>query len=127
MPPSSDEFWIPLRQMLFDAELYTEAFYYFAFRVYCIAREGLVPGLTAFRCDGVRDVRNHLIEHPDGRSSLVAIQGFGGGGDSGPVLKPGRYEHQVGLWEDRGLFVNAREFKEGLEKSLMTAIANAPQ
>ena len=50
----------------------TEAFYYFAWRTHTIVSS--LPHLHSFKCVGVRDVRNHLIEHPEGRNSRVFVQ-----------------------------------------------------
>src|SRR5260370_27744309 len=76
-----------------ELEFLTEAFYYFAFRLRRIIR-GL-SGLNAFECKGVRDVRNKLIEHPEGRDSEVYILSFGYGGEQRPGIKAPRYEYQT--------------------------------
>ena len=99
-----------------ELEFLTEAFYYFAFRLRRIVR-GL-SGLNAFECKGVRDVRNKLIEHPEGRDSEVYIVSFGYGGEQGPMIKALRYECQTEVFKDAGLFANATELKDNLEKRL---------
>lgn len=99
-----------------ELEFLTEAFYYFAFRLRRIIR-GL-PGLNGFECKGVRDVRNKLIEHPEGRDSEVYILSFGHGGEQGPVIKAIRYDHQTEVFKDSGLFTNATELKKNLEQRL---------
>src|SRR2546422_4107921 len=58
-----------------EMKLMTEAFYYFAGRVRSILRHKSVPlpGLEGFESEGVRNVRNKLIEHPEGAESRVLI------------------------------------------------------
>lgn len=103
-----------------DLELYTETFYYLAFRARTLIRS--FPGLSSFEAKGIRDVRNHLLEHPEGNSSGVHINSFAHGGVCGPVIKGLRYDHQADLHKDRGLYVNLEEFivgyKSKLERSL---------
>lgn len=99
-----------------EAEMWTEAFYYFAFRARCILRD--LPHLGDFECVGIRDVRNHLLEHPTGRGSGVIIPSFGFGGPSGPVVKALRYSGQEQIHSDAGLFPNAKEMYERLEMKL---------
>ena len=93
----------------------TEAFYYFAFRFREVVRR--VPGFSKFEAVGIRDVRNHLIEHPE-KTSKVLDGSFKHGGVEGPVLKPIRSEAQKDVWLDRGLFVNAAEMRDQLEGRL---------
>src|SRR5262245_30959232 len=49
-----------------------EAFYYSAHRVRDILRDHKadLPKIVGFECSGIRDVRNHLVEHP-GRAKGV--------------------------------------------------------
>lgn len=101
-------------------EFFTEAFYWFAGRTRSVIR--LLPKLENFEAAGIRNVRNHLLEHPEGKSSGVLITSFGYGGPNGPVVKAMRYDHQVGLWPDPGLFVNAVEFTENLKTRLILAL-----
>ena len=101
----------------FEQELFTEAFYYFAFRARQLIVKEKFPGLKTFKCDGVRDARNHLLEH-----SKIALQSFGSG-HGGPTLKPARYERQTIKHHDQGLFVNAEEFRRNLDILLTMEIA----
>jgi hypothetical protein len=98
-----------------QVETYVEAFYYFAFRLRTLMRNA--PGWENFESRGVRDVRNHLLEHPK-----VILSSFSIGGPNGPVLRAARYVGEETPWEDRGLFVNARELIEALR----TAMRKAP-
>ncbi|WP_428492630.1 hypothetical protein [Rhodopila sp.] len=102
-------------------QFFTEAFYCFAARTRFIIRQ--LPKLENFEATGVRNVRNHLLEHPEGKSSGVLITSFGYGGRNGPVVKGLRYDHQVDLWPDPGLFVNAVEFAESLKNRLVLALS----
>src|ERR1043166_5325175 len=70
-----------------------EAFYWSAHRVRDILRdadEAALPGIGRFESIGVRNVRNHLIEHPDAKSGVLLF-GFATGGPVGPQLKPVRW------------------------------------
>jgi hypothetical protein len=104
----------------FELKLLTEAFYHFAWRVRTILRNqrAPLPGLTSFECEGVRNVRNKLLEHAEGRDSQVSIQSFGWGAAQGPVLKALRYSGQEEIFPDRGLYRNAEEFRDNLERLL---------
>jgi hypothetical protein len=55
--------------LIFELKLLAEAFYYFAARLIKILQH--FPHLKNFDPLGVRNVRNHLIEHPDKASSGV--------------------------------------------------------
>ena len=94
-----------------DVETLTESFYYFAFRL-CKVVQGL-PGLNGFKAVGIRDVRNKLIEHPE-----VPVLSFSFGGPEGPRVKGPRLVKDTGVWEDRGLYVNAAELVGELNRRL---------
>lgn len=102
-------------KLTFELELFTEQFYYIAFRLRGIIR--YLPGLRKFESPGMRDVRNKLIEHPDkDKDSQVFIQSFQyGNKEIGPVIKGIRYSDQVSIFPDNGLYTNARELRENLE------------
>lgn len=108
------------RRASFEIKLLTEAFYYFAGRVRTILRNKQVflPGLESFECVGVRNVRNKLLEHAEGSDSQVSIQSFGWGSAHGPVLKAVRYGGQEDIFPDGGLYRNAEEFRDTLERLL---------
>ncbi|HET6407276.1 MAG TPA: hypothetical protein VFG14_05300 [Chthoniobacteraceae bacterium] len=103
-----------------EAQIFTEAFYYFSGRIRSLLRHKSepIPRLHSFECEGVRNVRNHLIEHPEGGNSLVLIRSFGWVGDNGPVVKAVRYSHQEKTFPDAGLYRNAEVFKANLERLL---------
>lgn len=89
-------------------ELYSETFYWIAARAMKAASH--LPGLKSLDAPGVRNVRNHLIEHTEGKSSKVFNGGFGYGKPRGPVLAGLRTSATPDAWPDAGLFVNAEEF-----------------
>jgi hypothetical protein len=96
-------------------EIYTYSFYYLAFRVYDILRT-----VTKIRINapGIVTVRNHLMEHPEGKSSRILSYGFGHIGPHGPVVKPGRNQNEKPIHLDKVLYHNAKEFETSLLKSL---------
>jgi hypothetical protein len=99
-----------------ELKILTEGFYYCAARARAIARNSRapLPGLGSFECTGVRDVRNKLLEHPEGSDSGVLVVSFGRGGTDGPVIKPLRQLSQVNVFPDAGLFRNAEQFRVNL-------------
>jgi hypothetical protein len=95
--------------------MYTEAFYWFAFRTLCAAEE--LPDFGKkfkTKAKGVTYVRNNLVEHPFGKNGIR----FGGhkiGQPEGPILKfVWSFEEENNRHPDKGLFVNAKEFYEKL-------------
>ncbi|WP_100614340.1 hypothetical protein [Confluentibacter citreus] len=103
-------------KVLFEAKLYTEMFYYKAFRLRNIIRYSGGLGKN-FECIGIRNIRNILLEHPE-KSGFIYIYNFGLGiKDIGPILKTGNPENDE-KFKDIGLFKNATEFKINLEKIL---------
>jgi hypothetical protein len=108
----------------FELKLLSEAFYYFAGRVRTILKKTELPGLQGFECKGVSDVRNKLLEHAGEKQSEVVIQSFGWGAPHGPVLKAARYGGQEDVFPDAGLYRNAEEFIENLDRRLRAAISS---
>lgn len=104
--------------------LYSETFYWIAARAMKAANS--LPGLKSFSAPGVRDARNQLIEHSEGKSSRVFNGGFGYGKPRGPVLAAVRISETPDVWHDAGLFVNADEFAKGFVKALRAARATPP-
>ncbi len=87
--------------------LYTEAFYYFAFRIYKILKK--LPFGKGFKVKSIRDIRNHLIEHPEGGASGIVGRSLRVDGD-GPKVKDVRIDPHDNLHRDKGLYNNLREF-----------------
>lgn len=100
-------------------ELHSETFYWVAARAMKAAT--YLPGMKTFAAPGVRDVRNHLIEHTEGKSSRVFNGGFAYGKPRGPVLAAMRTSETPDVWHDAGLFVNAGEFTAKFIASLRGA------
>jgi hypothetical protein len=84
------------------------------------------PHLKNFDPPGVRNVRNHLIEHPDKASSGITQQNWSFGGEAGPAFKNTRRPNQETVPIDRGLFINAAELRDKLERKLIVAIESIP-
>jgi hypothetical protein len=108
-----------ITELMFKIQLYTECFYYVAGRARSILRT--LPNLKSFDAQGVRNVRNHLIEHPEGKASGVLSRSFAFGGKHGPMVKAIRDSGET-AFPDAGLFVNAREFAKNCESSLISAL-----
>lgn len=96
-------------------EIYTYSFYYLSFRVYDVLRNVTKLGVNA---PGIITVRNHLMEHPEGKDSRILSYGFGHIGPYGPIVKPGRNQNEKQIHVDKGLYFNAKEFEENLLKKL---------
>lgn len=104
-------------------ETLSEAFYWIAFRARRVIR--MLPDMGSFEAEGVRNTRNKLIEHAEGKDSGVVISSFGWGAPQGPVIKAIRYGEHADLWPDQGLFNNAAEFAERLRALAEDALAKA--
>jgi hypothetical protein len=110
-------------EVYLELKTFTEMFYYVAFLIRQLLRKsGRLPGLSKFESRGVRDVRNHLIEH-----SVVRSNGFGFSPSEGPLMRPGRKAAEREFVRDAGLFVNAKEFKANLEAALVRATMIQPR
>ena len=110
--------------VLFKLELYAECFYFVTWRICSILQHkthNILAYLNTFEAKGVCDVRNQLIEHPE-KESQIFMQSFMCGGDEGPVLKNARPVGDEFQIRDKGLWVNAGEFKDNLEKLLRAAL-----
>ena len=103
-------------QLAFQVRLYTECFYLLAGRLRELIRKGElpIPGAKLFEAAGVRDVRNKLLQHPEGSDSRVFSQSIMFGPEHGPVLKPIRDQERSGVFLDAGLDVNAAELRDEL-------------
>ena len=111
--------------IMFEMELFCECFHFIAFRVreilkYKNKNSYIFPDLKSFEAKGVRDVRNHLIQHPERHGGLL-VNSFSVDID-GPKLKPCFQEGDVPDSRDNGLWSNANEFKNNLEKIIKEAL-----
>lgn len=115
------------KNAVFEMSLLTETFYYIAGRIRTILRnsEAPIPGLTRFECVGVRNTRNHLLEHAEGKDSRIFARSFGCGASQGPVIKAMRSIEQKDIFPDRGLYRNAEEFRTNLERLLELRLAGS--
>src|SRR4051812_33311547 len=59
------------REKWTEMEVYTEAFYWISFRLLKVVQH--LPGLESYKSVGVRDVRNMLIQHPEGKASGITF------------------------------------------------------
>jgi len=113
-----------LRSNACEVRMFAEAFYYFAGRLRSILKhkDKSCPFLSSFECPGVRDVRNLLIEHPEGQNSRAFTWSWTVGGPNGPVLKVHREADEQLAPGDRGLNVNAQELCDNLDAKLEDAL-----
>jgi len=119
---TTEEFY--KQQQYFDEGLvYAEAFYFSAWRIILITHHNTnpLPGLKPLKkkSKGVRTVRNSIIVHPENKN--IFLQSFAWG-SNGPILKAGRTPGETFEITDRGLWINALEFKDSLEELLQKAI-----
>src|SRR5262245_34862453 len=106
-------------------EVYTENFYWIAFRLQQIVTN--LPGLGKFKSVGVRNVRNKLIAHPEKSDSGITFGNIGTRSDTGPVVRVVRRLGQFDKWTDKGLKPNALEYAEGLERLLRSFMKRVDQ
>lgn len=108
--------------------VFAEAFYFFAWRIMTITDHHTepLPGLKGLKekAEGVKLVRNCLIEHPENTKEKIFTLSYGWGGKEGPILKNARLVGQTFEIEDCGLWINAQEFKDGLEELIQNAVKN---
>ena len=102
-----------------ELQVLLESFYYSANRIRDIFRDNPedLPGLGSFECVGVRNVRNHLVEHPT-RKSGVIVPSLKCGGPVGPQLKPIRFSLHPEGTADGGFHKNCSEFLGNAERVL---------
>jgi hypothetical protein len=125
-PKSSEQVQKELRAWQ-EVTLFTESFYFFAWRVREVLRAKEPFGFMKLKAHGIRDVRNRLLEHPEKHEknfdqSLIVTT-------NGPALKTTTFVVRAGGRSepanesvDRGLFVNAREFHDELLQILRKAL-----
>ena len=103
----------------------SESAYYIAFRlkgvINGIGEREDIPALKSKRFNpiGVRDVRNHLLEHTEEPMYVFAT-----GGNHGPRLKP-LDKYRGAKFVDRGLYVNIEEFLQDLVKQADAALGRS--
>lgn len=109
-------------QLSDELHVLLEAFYYAAHRVRDILRDHRtdLPGITGFEAVGVRDARNHLVEHPS-RKNGVLVPSVACGGPTGPQLRLLRWSLDPAGTHDQGLPFNAPQFTDALHSCLNRA------
>jgi len=109
-----------------EGMVFAETFYFFAWRIIQIAKGNRkikpLPGLQGLekKAKGIVLVRNNLIVHPEAKK--IFNISYGWSNEEGPRLKIARPGGQTFEISDRGLWINAQEFKDGLEELLQNVI-----
>jgi len=111
---------------LFDEGIvFAEAFYFIAWRIITTTNHytNPLPSIRGLKdkAKGVVLIRNNFIEHPEKSKEKIFMVSYGWGKD-GPTLKNARPAGQTFDIKDRGFWINAQEFKDGLEELLQKAI-----
>ncbi len=119
-----------------QTRLMIERFYLSAHRVAVILHDFTQElGISKIEAPGVRDARNHLIEHPTGHKGVEVIS-FMVGGKSGARLRTllpkdpkedatqseGPRKPKPPVTIDEGIYANAAEFAQRLEEALSNAV-----
>jgi hypothetical protein len=107
--------------VLEEIELLAESFYYIAFRLRGAVRR--LHGFATFDAKGVREVRNHLIEHPEKAGTIFWEEEISKQPDE--ALFPLFWAHRRALFDLKRLAENAREFHDNLMGALRRNAAAA--
>lgn len=98
----------------FFIQLHFEQFYYVAGRIRKVVR--YLPGIEKkFEAEGIRNIRNQIIEHPE--TVDFSSNGFSYGTSTGPIINTIGNDNII-VYKDKGFFKNAEEFKTNLESVL---------
>jgi len=114
-------------RFLDEGIVFVETFYFFAWRIIYITEHYTEPlpylkGLKE-KAKGITIVRNCLIEHPEKQKEKIYMYSYAWGNDDrGPILKNARPTMQSFEISDNGFWKNAKEFKDGLEELLQSAL-----
>ncbi|RTY89529.1 hypothetical protein EKL32_22595 [Flavobacterium sp. GSN2] len=108
--------------VVFKMRFYTETFYYMAYRIRLLVRDKAkpLPGLEFFEGKAVAQIRDQLLFHPEDKKSQAFQQSFRWGKETGPQLKPNSKSSSNVQVVDKGLYSNAKEFKDELETCVQT-------
>jgi len=118
-----------------EVRLFTEMFYLVAWRLMEVLNGSgsrAFPSVCKIKGRSIRDVRNHLIQHPEKRKPVPDYRQRLIVTDAGPVLKTstvlvrgatGRSEPDEAS-VDRGLYVNAEELRGELDACLINALSS---
>lgn len=125
-PTSPKENRRKLTRLFDEGIVFAEAFYFFVWRIICIASDKTepLPGLKGLKkkAKGVVIVRNCFIEHPENTKEKIFMISYGWDKENGPKLKVARPAGQTFTIKDRGFWINAQEFKDCLEDLLHKAL-----
>jgi hypothetical protein len=107
--------------------LFTETFYHFAWRLMVVLNSSKFSfeGFSKLkpRAEGIRYVRNLLIQHPEKHETKILRPSFTMAAMTGPVLKPVRLgPDTVDAIYDRGLFANAQALHDEILQILRTKL-----
>lgn len=119
-----DRFTSIMKEKTFQIRLYAEAFYYFAARLITILRQ--YPAFKNLDVPGIRNVRNHLIEHSERPASGITQQNWSHGSGVGPMFKISRRKGQKPIPMDKGLVANATALRDKIERKLVPILAILP-
>ena len=78
-----------------------------------------LPKFNSFKLASIRKIRNHLIEHPEGKASGITHDSFSYSLNEGPYVKGLRIGDKT-KHMDRGFKINVEEFISTLKKILLT-------
>ena len=104
----------------FQLIMLVECFYFIAWRALILLRADPAPfpDLARVTAKGILEVRNKLLQHPEGKDSRVFEDNWSfGHPEWGPQIKPFR-THSCEDFPDSGLFVNATEFRDNFNNAL---------
>jgi hypothetical protein len=122
-----DELHAQIESCSFAARLHTESFAYIAARLRKIltGRDLGLPHLQKFESRTIRDIRNHLLEHPEGAQSRIFNSSWMSSPATGVHLKALRKTGAPHAVEDPGLFVSAAELRDALTRTFKAALGSA--
>jgi len=105
-----------------NSRFYVESYYYFAHRIYKILthKNTPLPYLQSFKCEGVLLARNHLIEHPEGKSANATFTSYSYNMKKGFMLRTSGDPKQT--VKDKGILYNSHEFERNFDSVVEQAI-----
>lgn len=104
-------------------QLTLECFYYVAGRLDTILTQcgDALPGIRDFRANGVRRVRNNLIEHSN-KPGGERVVSMGIAPETGPWLRALTESREINGYLDHGFEANAAELRANLETTFRRAL-----
>jgi hypothetical protein len=118
----TDEELARRNDLAFEAELFTETFYWTAWRLRNVLR--LLPELKNFDVVTTRNARNHLVEHPEQNLRVTPTRNLRFSRTEGVTLMRGPPANGSGdEGVDAGLASNAADFRDRMASALIRALA----